>query len=207
MEEENVMLIYCHPGSLDTHFMKPIFDKISDDFKITKRVSVDNWDVSWSVADYKEDGFSDSFFENHRNEFKVVFVPDCSGPWYTYQNQNDRESMYRLIQQLKTLIKPGGAIYFGKWVRSFDGKMLNSDLELEVYRDAVLENDSVTGPIIRGVGTILVYFKPELNAPTAYAGSVFSLFFKYIYVIFFVAIVILILFIIYYVNTRKVIIP
>lgn len=129
------------------HFLGDIFDQIADKEKTTKFQTIDNIIYSKSIlrntADYKEDGFSDQFIDSNKGKFKVVYLPDCDGEWTDLINEwikfqekieinkssgKDFEELLKqqqkkltellgLIKKLKTLVKPGGIIFFGKFVK------------------------------------------------------------------------------------------
>jgi hypothetical protein len=95
-----------------------------------------------NTADYKEDGFSGEFIGSHRGRFRVVYLPDCGGKWselvrewheldseiggrespkekIALLRRRQQETLGRLldlIKQLETLVKPGGCVFFGKFI-------------------------------------------------------------------------------------------
>ena len=149
--DSNTMLVYCHPRPLSDiipHFMQSIFDTIGEEYNITTFLTIDNSEFN-NTADLQVDGFSDEFINANKEKFKVVFLPDCGGIWYEYQRDNDLTSFVNLIEKLKNLVTPGGAIYFSKFIQpSMMGDLSNKLQNVTAQYDAGF--------------TILKYTKPAL---------------------------------------------
>tara|TARA_B100001093_G_C26639030_1_gene932326 strand:+ start:15 stop:953 length:939 start_codon:yes stop_codon:yes gene_type:complete len=126
------MLIYCHDRIVDLknnensgHWIIPILKIMLNENNINiENLDVDTVDIyEDGTSTFIADGFDDYFINNHENEYDIVVLPDCSGVWVEYQrleNINDIENKKRyeqfifLIINLMRLVKPNGAIYYGK---------------------------------------------------------------------------------------------
>lgn len=128
------MLIYCHDKIVDLknnedsgHLMSPILKFMLDENNINiENLNVDTVDI-YPGGTIHADGFDNNFINNHQNEYDIVVLPDCSGIWVDYQkleNFEDKENKKRyeqfiyLIINLMRLVKPNGAIYYGKILSS-----------------------------------------------------------------------------------------
>jgi chaperonin cofactor prefoldin len=127
------MLVYCHTSRNlleepkihgEGHFLYKTFQIILDE-KGIKNPIIDTVDIAplqdpYVHADnkmdkhYAEDGFGDTFINNHLKGYDIVILPDCSGQWYSYQESKDLVKLIELIQNIFKMVKDGGVLILGK---------------------------------------------------------------------------------------------
>lgn len=152
LEEEYTkkVLILCHPrlvtGTfeplvLNNHFFGfpefQYFQKIFGKYNLTGIPKFDTVDIL-PGGTYQADAFSDEFINLHINDYDLVMIPDCGGPWYflntdsetiiypdgkkeekkfTIQEQNDNKTkLITLCIKLSKIVKQGGIIQFSKFI-------------------------------------------------------------------------------------------
>jgi len=136
------VLILCHsqkvtgsftPMVLNNHWLGSEYNNIFAEYKLTGNPKFETIDII-PGGTYQDDAFSDTFIENHINDYDMILVPDCGGIWYELQKTSIDEK-FRKIRDLtedeqnqnKTLLiekslnltrmlKPNGIIYFGKFL-------------------------------------------------------------------------------------------
>lgn len=119
LPRKNTILIYCHPSKYDgAHIFRDLIRKIADKYSIDEIKTLDITTFGNTSPDILADGFSPEFIENYKGQFKVVFIPDCSGKWLTYQDKTKYapryEKFFELIENLKRLLTPDGVLFFSK---------------------------------------------------------------------------------------------
>jgi len=76
---------------------------------------------------YSTDIFKGPYAKRHENNFDMVFLPDCGGPWYTLQSAIDSapndsvlnkmlNKFVDIVRNVMFMVKPGGYLYLGKWI-------------------------------------------------------------------------------------------
>lgn len=97
------VLILCHnrkvtgtftPLGLNNHFYgidfnidgteTKLFKNIFEEYKLSGTPKFETVDII-PGGTYTDDAFSDEF-NAHTDDYDLVLVPDCGGPWYTLQN-------------------------------------------------------------------------------------------------------------------------
>jgi hypothetical protein len=100
-------------------------------------------DPTFDTVDIKKggtftaDAFSDSFNDQHIEEYDLIIAPDCGGVWYTHQessDDNDKDELIFLCLGLTRMLKPGGLVQFGKF---FDGQCLINGMEFPSFKDGL----------------------------------------------------------------------
>lgn len=127
--EENIpvnnnILIYCHPTKLDDTYWKLKFLKsrlsfYNIDYDLTKIKTVDiNCLDEYCI---KKDGFSKDFIEENKNKYRFIFVPDCNGNWWNYQEKwNNVDKLVDLIMEMNKMIVKGGILCMSKFTNCGD---------------------------------------------------------------------------------------
>jgi hypothetical protein len=153
---EKIMLIYCHHRKYkDGHFMKELFDEIGQEYNITTYLTLDNSSSRFNNADIKADGFSDNFIVQNEEKYEVVYLPDCGGKWWEYQEKKRYKDLLELIQKVKKLVRPGGALFLGKFpYRECFEHIKKEDTSLKDYTEEASK-------FIKGLGPTLKYIKPN----------------------------------------------
>lgn len=137
--EQKKMLVYCHPRIIQKrgdHFLWDFFTET-----VEKNGSkINNFKIS-SVdvlpgGTWQGDAFSADFAKNHKDEFDLVFVPDCGGNWFHYQDPVlNLNGIYDLVSAALSIVKPGGKLLVSKFIApnlanliaaKFNGKVLNT---------------------------------------------------------------------------------
>jgi hypothetical protein len=147
------VLILCHPkkvtGSfeplvLNNHHYGPKFNELFSRYKFTGTPKFETVDIE-SGGTYQDDAFSDSFINKHINEYDLIMVPDCDGPWY-FQNNNGvtfehdeslRKKLLNLCLNLTKMLKSNGIILFGKLLQ--EESFIINNFEYKSFKNALLE--------------------------------------------------------------------
>jgi hypothetical protein len=142
------VLILCHPkivtGSFEPLILKnhwyglviqenkSIFEHLFLEYKLKGIPIFETVDIILGGT-YKDDVFNDKFINEHLEEYDLVIVPDCGGPWYYLQNEENEENDIKFLEicgNLVKMLKPNGIIQFGKFLRDDNRKLVN---RLEEY--------------------------------------------------------------------------
>ncbi len=122
--KDHLMLVYCHPRKIDlnypgTHFQVPNFNVLLNEkgMQNAEVFAVDIEIPERTRGDLKADGFNDQLLERNKEMFDMVWLPDCGGPWYTYQNSlTDKSKFIELIKKVSKIVKPGGTLMLSKFL-------------------------------------------------------------------------------------------
>ena len=137
------VLILCHPEkvtgsfkplSLKNHWFNYHIKELFEEYNLTGTPLFETVD-RYSGGTYTADAFSQEFISKHQNEYDLVLVPDCAGPWYKLQNPGESndirvigrpysedeintnlETLISLSLNLTTLVKQNGIIAFAKFL-------------------------------------------------------------------------------------------
>jgi len=155
LEFNKKVLILCHPelvnGSfepltLNNHWWGmllgdnelPIFNDIFREYNLKGKPKFDTVDII-PGGTFQEDAFNDEFINKHIDDYDLIMVPDCNGPWaelqssvkpifdgnrkypvlqnLTLDEQNDNKTiLITLCLNLIKMIKSGGIIVFSKLI-------------------------------------------------------------------------------------------
>ena len=113
------ILVYCHPKIIDlddefSHFALETFKYyISKDKNTKKDIKIYSVDIL-AGGSFVNDGFSDLFIEHNLNLFDMIFIPDCGGIWYIYQEDSNIESFLDIINNVKKMLTENGILYISK---------------------------------------------------------------------------------------------
>ena len=176
------VLILCHPRpvtgtfvplTLENHWWGldiqgvKIFNELLSSYNLTGQPIFETIDTL-SGGTYQDDAFSDSFINRHINDYDLVLVPDCGGPWYhlqdstrkTQEEENDNKSiLITLSLQLTNIVKPNGIIVFSKFINespcNIDGMPFESLANALNY---FLQQNGFTSEIknIHGLGATII---------------------------------------------------
>ena len=92
-------------------------------------------------GNFEADAFSDVFINSHIDEYDLIMVPDCGGPWSILQNNSlpneeqniNIEILITLCLNLTKMVKTRGIIQFGKFMNDskiiVNGKFFNNFAE------------------------------------------------------------------------------
>jgi hypothetical protein len=144
------VLILCHPEkvtgtfvplTLNNHWMgqegtpkEDSFNILFSDYKLTGRPIFDTVDIK-KGGTYVANAFSEEFITAHENEYDLVMVPDCAGPWVYSQcgPTADLGQFISLSLSLTRMVKPDGIIQFSKFTQYYSDE-LQQHLETHRFR-------------------------------------------------------------------------
>ena len=135
------VLILCHPEQvtgtfeplkINNHWIDLYFQNIFSKYNLRGTPKFDTVDTK-EGGTYQDDAFNPNFINKHINDYDLVLVPDCGGPWYYYQGdyhlvwknvpkhilkdpKGNKTLLITLVLDLCKMVKPGGLIYFGKFL-------------------------------------------------------------------------------------------
>ncbi len=121
--EQSNILVYCHgkpilkPSDHHAYYSieKAIRESGIEDPHIYTLDIVEN-------PDLLEDGFDDEFLTRYSSNplFDIVFMPDCSGPWWELQTSKFRgfEPLLQIIDKILSIIRPNGKLIISKLVKA-----------------------------------------------------------------------------------------
>lgn len=116
------ILIYCHPYNIKfednntpdkyVHYDIDIIRKYTYEYTQREKeydlFTIDNKNGGTIMTD----GFSDDFYLFFSNFFDIVFLPDCGGNWYYYQESGEFDKFINIIENTKRIVK--GKVIFSK---------------------------------------------------------------------------------------------
>jgi len=164
------VLILCHPqivtGSFSPltlkdhwygHEKNNFFSKVFKDYDLKGDVKFETVDTL-PGGNYTADAFSDEFINKHINDYDVLVVPDCGGPWYElqmisqyqmtsstfkkvkdYTKEEINTNIKLLIDlslKLTKVVKPNGIINFSKFLHA--GEIIIEGNRFLDFKDALL---------------------------------------------------------------------
>ena len=150
------ILIYCHPKSANTHFLKNhliipalIGEDINNDVEKEKALNKGKliYDkankITLDITNYESlnvfsnygptilaDGFSDDFIDKNQI-YDYVFLPDCSGDWWFFQINKKYDKFINLILKLTKLLKIDGKLIMSKFVNEKYYNQVFQDFQLK----------------------------------------------------------------------------
>ena len=159
IDKKNI-LIYCHPKSADTHFLKNDLiipslignnitnakekeEKLKEGkliYNTANKITIDikNFGSPGEIPNDRPtilaDGFSDEFI-NDNKIYDYVLLPDCDGDWWMLQINKKQPTFNQLILKLTKLLRTGGKLILGKIVNT-----LMYDNVFEFFQNKPLNN-------------------------------------------------------------------
>jgi hypothetical protein len=164
-EYDKKVLILCHnkmvngkfePLVLNNHWYGSpelqIFQRIFAEYNLKGKPIFETIDII-PGGTYQADAFSDEFINQHINDYDIVMVPDCGGPWYYLQNTDlydggrkirdlttdevnvNKEILITLCLKLTKVVKQGGIIQFSKFISEIPCTINGSDFD--TFSDAL----------------------------------------------------------------------
>jgi hypothetical protein len=164
-EYDKKVLILCHntmvngkfePLVLNNHWYGSpelqIFQRIFAEYNLKGKPIFETIDII-PGGTYQADAFSDEFINQHINDYDIVMVPDCGGPWYYLQNTDlydgvrkirdlttdevnvNKEILIKLCLKLTKVVKQGGIIQFSKFISEIPCTINGSDFD--TFSDAL----------------------------------------------------------------------
>ena len=141
-------LILCHPKNLKNdlsgHFLGKLFKQIQQSYFPNvpfEYHTIDILDIhdkqlgGLHTAHFTDDVWSNKFIQEHKNEYDIVFMPDCGGRWYTdvLENKNFITDIEDIINKTMMLVSDNGILYLSKF---FDQHKKHIE---EKYKNATLK--------------------------------------------------------------------
>ena len=129
IRDKRRVLVACHPKPFETHWQRTSIVAEEGKKGPTDYETVDvrkggtheadvltiypgNTEATWVAA--------------HEHMYDAVYLPDCHGDWNGLMAERDiheptyKEDLFVMVNRLARLLKPGGALYLGKWMTDVD---------------------------------------------------------------------------------------
>lgn len=141
-------LILCHPKNLENdlsgHFLGELFKQIQQSYfpdVLFEYHTIDILDIrdkrlgNLHTAHFTDDVWSDKFIKEHKNEYDIVFMPDCGGSWYkdVLENISFKENIEDIINKTMMLVSDNGILYLSKFFEP------HKNYIEETYKNATLK--------------------------------------------------------------------
>ena len=122
---ESQVLILCHDKKvkltevdgkpkLENHWIVKLDPNVAELFKGLGKTTIDTVDIK-EGGTFILDAFGDAFINDHLDEYDLILVPDCSGPWGDLQLEKKYDEFLELCVNLTKMLKSNGTIMFSKF--------------------------------------------------------------------------------------------
>ena len=122
---ESRVLILCHDKKvkltevdekpkLENHWIVKLDPNVAKLFTGLGKTTIDTVDIK-EGGTFQKDAFNDDFINEHLDEYDLILVPDCSGPWGDLQLEKKYDEFLELCVNLTKMLKSNGTIMFSKF--------------------------------------------------------------------------------------------
>ncbi len=123
-------LILCHSknlkNNLSGHFLGKLFTQIQQTYFPNVQFEYHTIDIldiknkqlgKLHTTHFIDDVWSDKFIRAHKNEYDIVFMPDCGGSWYknVLENKDFSKNIQDIINKTMMLVSDNGILYLSKF--------------------------------------------------------------------------------------------
>ena len=123
---ESQVLILCHDKKvkltevdgkpkLENHWIVELDPNVAELFTGLGKTTIDTVDIKEGGTFEKRDAFNHDFIKEHLDEYDLILVPDCSGPWGDLQLEKKYDEFLKLCVNLTKMLKSNGTIMFSKF--------------------------------------------------------------------------------------------
>lgn len=140
------LLILCHPreykpGQFFHFLMDSHFEPLIKEEGFSSKV-IDTVDIV-PGGTFVADGFSESFINQHLEEYDIVFIPDCAGPWWDLQKGKQYDRLNKKILDVSRMVRSGGLLWISKFLytdldTSMKEFLINNGFDVELKQDPSL---------------------------------------------------------------------